>query len=278
MHKSVVIITGASRGIGRCLAETLGTAGMTVVATARSVDDLADVPASLKLVMDVTNIASIQAAVDQVASTYGRVDVLVNNAGIGQRGAIEDVSEAEVQHSFDVNVYGPLRLIRAVVPIMRRQRSGRIINVSSVVSQMGIPLMGVYCATKSALETLSDSLRIELAPFGIDVVLVEPGLIATNFSSRAQTLSERVRTDTLSAYSPIYQGGMGFNAAANGRAANPLVVAEVIQKAINAPHPKPRYQAPSHARWIWRLWPMFHGLGEYILTHRLQNALTKPKK
>lgn len=187
MYK-VVLITGCSTGIGRDLAQRLTLSGYTVVATARKVETLDDLPAALKLPLDVTQSESVDDAVARTLQQFGRIDVLINNAGYTMLGALEEVSEEQTQHVFDVNVFGTLRMIRAVVPHMRKQRAGRIINISSIAGKLSTPVNGTYSATKFALEALSDALKLELAPFKIQVVLIEPGAIKTHFDNKPRCM------------------------------------------------------------------------------------------
>ncbi|MDA8195369.1 MAG: SDR family oxidoreductase [Thermaerobacter sp.] len=279
MAQRVVLITGCSSGIGRALAARLHRAGFTVVATARRGEDLADVPAATRLQLDVTSQASVDDAVAETVRRHGQIDVLVNNAGYGQRGAVEEVSNAETEAAYAVNVHGVLRMIRAVLPTMRQSGSGRIINVSSVAGKISLPLMGVYCSTKFALEALSDSLRVELGVFGIRVVVIEPGMIATRFSETAQTVSRRVLTNGDSPYAPLYQEGMNLTNRVKGRGARPDSVARVIERAIRAPRPKARYQAPASAVWMVRLLPAAHWVGfEYWLSRGLRKTLGQPRQ
>jgi len=189
-----VLITGCSSGIGRDLAQRLTTSGYTVVATARKAETLDDLPAALKLPLDVTQAESVKQAVDCALQRFGRIDVLVNNAGYALPGAIEEISDEQIHQLFDVNVFGVIRMIRAVVPHMRHQGAGRIINMSSIAGKRAIPVNGTYCATKFALEALSDALRLELAPFGIQVVLIEPGSIKTQFAVTAQARAQAMMT------------------------------------------------------------------------------------
>jgi NADP-dependent 3-hydroxy acid dehydrogenase YdfG len=147
----IVLITGCSTGIGRDLAQTLTQAGYTVVATARQVEALQGVDAALKLTLDVTRPDSIHEAVEQTIQRFGRIDVLVNNAGYAVRGAVEEVPVEQAQQMFDVNVFGVMRVVQAVVPHMRQQNSGRIINISSVVGKLVTPANGTYSAAKFAL-------------------------------------------------------------------------------------------------------------------------------
>ncbi|MBK8459377.1 MAG: SDR family NAD(P)-dependent oxidoreductase [Micropruina sp.] len=150
----VVLVTGCSSGIGRTTAKTLAHAGYAVVATARNLDDLADLDAGLKLPLDVTRQASVDAALVALMERYGRIDALINNAGYAVLGAIEEVPDDAVRHLYDVNVFGVLRMIRAVAPVMRAQRSGRIVLLSSVAGKLPTPANGVYASSKAAIEAL----------------------------------------------------------------------------------------------------------------------------
>ena len=169
-----------------------------MIATARRVEDLADLAAAgcRTLPLDVTDEASMRAAVDAIEAAHGRIDVLVNNAGYSQSGAVESVPLARTRAQFETNVFGPLRLTQLVLPGMRRRRAGRIVNVSSMGGRLVFPGGGVYHASKYAVEALSDALRYELRPFGIAVVLIEPGLIRTNF---AATVGAKLSTLTADA-------------------------------------------------------------------------------
>ena len=261
---SVVLITGCSTGIGRAAASHLASRGYTVIATARRVEDLADlaVAGCRTLPLDVTDEASMRAAVDAVEAAHGRVDVLVNNAGYSQSGAVESVPLARTRAQFETNVFGPLRLTQLVLPGMRRRRAGRIVNVSSMGGRLVFPGGGVYHASKYAVEALSDALRYELRPFGIAVVLIEPGLIRTNF---AATVGAKLSTltadadadgaptgDATAVYADFNDVVARGTAAAYERgpmarmAGEPLDVARVIAGAIEAPRPRARYTvAPS---------------------------------
>ena len=251
----VVLITGCSSGIGRATAAHLAAAGHTVIATARRVDDLADlaVAGCRTLALDVTDEASMRAAVDAVEATHGRIDVLVNNAGYSQSGAVESVPLARTRAQFETNVFGPLRLTQLVLPGMRRRGAGRIVNVSSMGGKLVFPGGGVYHASKYALEALSDALRYELRSFGIAVVLIEPGLIKTNFAATVGTrlsgLAAEAPTasDAAVVYADFNDTVARGTAAAYERgpmarmAGEPIDVARVIAKAIAAPRPRARY-------------------------------------
>jgi NAD(P)-dependent dehydrogenase (short-subunit alcohol dehydrogenase family) len=189
-HSKAVLITGCSSGIGRATALRLARAGWTVYASARRLESLAELQsAGLKtLALDVTDEESMRAAVDGVERDCGAVGVLINNAGYSQSGAIETVPLEVARRQFETNVFGAMRLAQLVVPNMRAQRWGKIVNVGSMGGRLTFPGGGYYHATKHALEALSDALRFELQGFGIDVILLEPGLIRTDFG-RAATAS-----------------------------------------------------------------------------------------
>jgi NAD(P)-dependent dehydrogenase (short-subunit alcohol dehydrogenase family) len=236
-----VLITGCSTGIGRDLAGQLTRAGYQVVATARHVQALNDVPAALKLPLDVTQPESVHQAVEKTLECFGRIDVLVNNAGYAVRGAVEEISDAQVQAMFDANVFGAMRMIRAVAPQMRKQKAGRIINISSIAGKRSTPANGTYSASKFALEALSDALRLELAPFGIQVVLIEPGSIKTHFVATADAHAQAIVSNPASPYQTLYQQSDQFAAGMRQNAPGPEAVSQAIQQAIETAQPKARY-------------------------------------
>ncbi|GAB3410769.1 SDR family oxidoreductase [Haloparvum alkalitolerans] len=186
--QKTVLITGCSSGIGRATARAFNDEGWTVYATARNPADaqtLGDEGCELAT-LDVTDQADVDRVVDRILDEEGAIDCLVNNAGYGQFGPLEDVPTEKVHEQFDVNVYGPHRLIRAVLPHMRREREGTIVNLSSVAGRVAFPGGGVYSGSKFAVEAMSDALRGEVSEYGIDVVVVEPGPVKTGFSERAE--------------------------------------------------------------------------------------------
>ncbi len=237
----VILITGCSTGIGRDLVQRLSTAGYAVVATARKVETLEGVDAACKLPLDVTQPDSINAGVECTFQRFGRIDVLVNNAGYAVRGAIEETSDREVQEMFDANVFGVMRLIRAVVPHMREQKGGRIINISSLAGKRSTPANGAYSASKFALEALSDALRLEVAPFGIQVVVIEPGSIKTQFMATAQAHTPSSASSPTSPYRNLYRQSEQFAANMQCNQPGPEAVSRVIQQVIEAEKPKARY-------------------------------------
>ena len=239
----VALVTGASSGIGEATARQLAAAGFTVYAAARRAERMQELAAAgiHPLAMDVTDDASMQAGVQAILTEQGRIDVLVNNAGYGSYGALEDVPMAEARAQMEVNVFGAARLTQLVLPAMRAQRSGTIVNVTSMGGKITTPLGAWYHATKFALEALSDCLRMEVAPFGIDVVVIEPGGIRTEWSGIA---ADKVRAVSSSGpYAP--QG----NAVATSltsestqrRSSPPELIARTITKAVTAQRPKTRY-------------------------------------
>lgn len=237
----VVLITRCSTGIGHDLAQRLTEAGYCVVATARNAETLECLPIALKISLDVTQSDSIQRAVSQTVATFGCIDVLVNNAGYAQFGAVEEIPVEKVEQMFDVNVFGTLRMIRAVLPHMRSRRSGRIINISSVTGKFCTPANGTYSASKFALEALSDALRLEVAPFGIHVVVIEPGMVKTHFHETLQAHARTILTNPQSPYRTLYQVNEKLWAIAAKGEAQPEVVSRVIRQAIETRRPKARY-------------------------------------
>lgn len=186
----VWLITGSSTGFGRALAEAALAQGDRVIATARNVSQIQDLehnyPKTAKAVrLDVTDQTSIQTAVQSGLEAFERIDVLVNNAGYGLMGAIEEVSDQQIRNQFETNVFGLLNVTRVVIPLLRQQGSGHILNISSVGGRMTVPRLGLYHASKFAVEGLSESLAQELKSFGIKVVVIEPGGFATNFEDRS---------------------------------------------------------------------------------------------
>jgi NAD(P)-dependent dehydrogenase (short-subunit alcohol dehydrogenase family) len=252
-----VLVTGCSTGIGRATAEHLAQRGWTVYATARRPETISGLRGCKTLALDVCDEASIRAAVDAVERAEGAVGVLVNNAGYGQEGAFEETPMAEVRRQFETNVFGLIRLTQLVLPGMRRQRWGRIVNLSSMGGRLTLPGGAFYHATKYAVEALSDALRFEVKPFGVDVVVVEPGPIRTQFGDTAIAAVQRVsRTDSPYAefnrvlaqrIKEAYEGPMGRFALP------PEAVAKVIETAITADRPRTRYVVTFAARFLMAL-------------------------
>ncbi|NUP47942.1 MAG: SDR family NAD(P)-dependent oxidoreductase [Catenulispora sp.] len=194
---SVFFITGAPRGLGLEIARAAAERGHTVVATARDADAVrAALPAATALPLDVTDAGQARAAVEAAVAAHGRIDVLVNNAGYGMFGAVEEVSDAEARAIFDANVFGLLTVTRAVLPVMRAQRSGRVLNIGSIAGFFNAPGPGLYGATKFAVDGISEAMRGELEPLGILTTVVEPGALRTGFfGDRSFRFAEQVIGD-----------------------------------------------------------------------------------
>ncbi len=255
-----VLITGCSSGIGEASARRLAKAGWPVYATARRLESIEHLAASgCKLLqLDVTDEDSMRSAVDEVEREHGALGALVNNAGYSQSGAIETVSSDEVQRQFQTNVFGVISMCQLVLPGMRSQRHGRIVNVSSMGANFTFPGGGLYHASKYALEAISDALRFEVRGFGIDVVVLQPGLILTRFGQAASASIDSLppNGDGAGPY-----GAFNETVAKASREAyeNPLfarfggppeVVAKAIERAIGARRPRPRYRITPSAHML----------------------------
>ena len=245
----VILITGTAYGIGRSTAEYLLDKGHIVFGGDILVEEnlyLNDI-GGIALEMDVTNQEHIDKAVQQIINEHGRIDVLVNNAGLGVYGAIEEVTMEDAYYQYDVNLFGLARVTKSVLPHMREQKSGTIINISSVLGETYGPLAGWYLSSKHALEGWSDALRVELKEFDIDVVIVQPGAINTNFFNVSRSYLDKYKQD--SNYTHLY--GEPVADSENSVLSNqsePIVIAKVINKAINAKNPKTRYSAGAYSK------------------------------
>jgi short-subunit dehydrogenase len=241
--KQVVFITGASSGIGKVMAQYLAGQSFIVYAAARRVEkmqDLAQQGINI-LSMDVTDENSMAQGIQHIIDREGRIDVLVNNAGFGSYGAIEDVPLADARYQLEVNVMGAARLIQLVLPYMREQRSGRIINISSIGGKVSMPLGAWYHASKFALEAISDALRNEVKPFGIDVVVIEPGGIQSEWSDIA--VGNGLKNSSEGVYKNMAAKFAEANSKFKNKLSDPIVIAKLVWKAIIAPVPKTRYAA-----------------------------------
>jgi short-subunit dehydrogenase len=246
----IVLITGATAGIGRETALFLANQGHHVIATGRKVTELDKLRAEAAgtgrlstLALDVTSAESIASAVrevDQLTGGHG-LDVLVNNAGFGVLGPSAEITDAEMRRQYETNVFGLMAVTRAFLPRMLERKSGRIINVSSVGGRLTLPYFGVYNSTKYAVESLSDALRYELRPFGIDVSLIEPGVIRTNFEATAAGNLQSMKGGAYAAALGKYEE---MSKLADRFASNPIVIAKAIGRAIRARRPAARYVAP----------------------------------
>jgi NAD(P)-dependent dehydrogenase (short-subunit alcohol dehydrogenase family) len=258
--QQVALVTGASSGIGQATAELLASSGFVVFGTSRNPEKAARSYQWLSL--DVHSDVSVEAAVQSLLDQAGRIDLLVNNAGYSQVGSIEESSIADTQAQFDTNVFGAMRMIKAILPIMRQQGSGRIINVSSVVGQVAPPYVGVYAASKFALEGLSEALRAEVRPFGIHVSMVEPAFVKTHITSLPPT-------NPLAIYTSGRLAATHLLATNLAKGMKPSVVARVILHAATTTQPRLRYLVGRDAKLLVALkrllsGPLFERMGRRI--------------
>ena len=267
-----VLVTGCSSGIGRATAERLAGAGWNVYASARRIDSIAELEASgcRLLALDVTDEDSMAAAVRTVEEAEGAVGVLVNNAGYSQSGAIETLTGEQVHRQYETNVFGLIRMSQLVLPGMRRQRFGKIVNVSSMGANFTFPGGGLYHSTKYAVEAISDALRFEVKGFGVDVIILQPGIIRTGFSDAAvASIGEgdagddpyaRFNRAVAKATAKVYEEGPVARLGGG-----PDVVARAVERALMAAKPKARYRVTASAKLLTgqralmgdRLWERF---------------------
>jgi NAD(P)-dependent dehydrogenase (short-subunit alcohol dehydrogenase family) len=268
MSSRAVLITGCSSGIGAATAAHLADKGWTVYATARRVETLTDLEAKgcRTLPLDVTDEASCRAAVEAVEAAEGAVGVLINNAGYSQSGAVESVPDERVRAQFDTNVFGLLTMCRLVLPKMREQRWGKIVNVSSMGGRFTFPGGGVYHASKHAVEALSDALRFEVKGFGVDVIIIEPGIIRTSFGETAAREIDAGTRDP-GPYGEFNQAVAEATAGVYERGplrrlgGPPEPVARKIERAITARSPRTRYTVTPSARVLITLRSFLRGGG-----------------
>ena len=234
--KRVIFITGASSGIGKATAEFLSEKGFKVYGTGRN-PKRAKRSYSL-LPMDVCDTESVRKAVEGILAEEGRIDVLINNAGMGITGPIEDTPTEEMKRVFDTNFFGPIEVMKAVLPGMRERKNGLIINITSIAGYMGLPFRGVYSATKGALELITESARMELKSFGVEVTNIAPGDFATNIASGRYHAP--VKED--SAYKEIYQKSLDLMDSHVDQGGDPVKMAKKIYEVIQSPAPDVHYK------------------------------------
>jgi short-subunit dehydrogenase len=258
MKALTILITGATSGIGRHAALHLAARGHRVIATGRSARALEELkkatPAGARLetlqldVTDKDSIAAAHAAVNEMTGGVG-LDVLVNNAGYGTLGPTELITDDDMRAQYEVNVFGLMAVTRAFLPAMRARGAGRLINVSSLGGRYTLPLFGVYNSTKFAVESLSDGLRMELAPFGVHVSLIEPGVIDTGFTDRSMTEASKYRRPD-SPYAPVLDRADDMRKMSDRTAVGPECIARAIEQAATARRPRARYMAPLRAQFM----------------------------
>lgn len=232
----VVFITGGSSGIGRSMGTFLHEKGYKVYGTSRNPERVTGSVFPL-VQLDVRDEESIARAIQTVVEKEGRLDILINNAGVGITGAIEEVPTAEILNNFETNVFGPIAVIKAALPTMRNQKSGLIINVTSIAGYMGLPFRGYYSSSKGALELITESLRMELKPFGIEVTNVAPGDFATNIAAGRYHAPVKEK----SPYEEVYKLSLDMMNEHVDDGGDPIEMAQAIYKIIQTPKPKVRY-------------------------------------
>ncbi len=237
MQQQVVLITGGSSGIGKSIGTYLKSAGHTVYGTTRKVENYPDFKIFPLLELDVRETDSISKAIHRLIEKEGRIDVLINNAGVGITGPLEETPHKEIANAFDINFHGPLHMIKAVLPQMRTQKKGLIINITSIAGYMGLPYRGVYSASKGALEIITEAIRMETKDFGVHITNLAPGAFATNiaagrFHTAAKEGSPYLQyAHTLEAINDSVDDGE-----------DPVEVGKMVLKIMNTPRPRIHYK------------------------------------
>lgn len=275
----VVLITGATDGLGKAAAILLAERGYRVYAAGRSPEKQAQLDQLAKaknlplqsLELDVTSDGSVRTAVQKILSEAGAIDILINNAGLGYMAVLEELKMEDFRSQFETNVFGVLRVTQAVLPHMRERRSGRILMISSVAGLVSPPTYGAYSSSKHALEGLSNALRLELYPFNIEVVLIEPGYIVTNFQQTATELAKPyVDGSKSSPYAKIYSGAWtGANKGRGASKTTPEDCARVMLRAIQTSSPNPRYGVTPLARTV--------KFGKRFLSDKMLDSILRKK-
>jgi len=273
----VALVTGASSGIGEAVARRLLETGWRVAMTARREDRLVNLvklldvagDRTLTLVGDVTNPTDRQRWVQRTYERWGRIDALINNAGYGQRGPIELVPIEAIRSNFETNFFSLIALTQLVIPLMRGRGQGRIVNIGSVAGRIARPFSSVYDATKHALNAVSDGLRGELHPFGIAVVVIQPGFITTEFTEAANRASGEV-LQHMGVYSEAWERLQAGIHRLKRIAGTPDTIAALVEQALTAPRPRARYSGPKHAKLFLAL--------RWLLPDRLFDAAFRTRR
>ena len=242
----IALITGSSKGIGKEIALALSENGYKVYASMRTPGNCQFASETLiPIELDVTNKESISSAVQQIIENEGHIDILINNAGFGLYAPVDLATEEEIHHQFDVNVYGAIRVIQEVVPYMRKQRSGKIINMSSIAGIISNPFMGIYSATKHAIEAISESLAYSLSAWNIHVSVVEPGAVATHFSDSMREGSKLTPDNPYEPFSSQFRTRLDRRLS---EGQNPKEIGELLVKICEETEPSFRYQTSERIR------------------------------
>jgi NAD(P)-dependent dehydrogenase (short-subunit alcohol dehydrogenase family) len=244
----VVLITGASSGVGQATAQLLSQHGFAVFGTSRNPSNADSVPGVQMLPLDVRGDDSVRACVEAVVNRSGRLDVLINNAGYELAGAVEELSSDEVKAQFETNFFGVIRMVNAVLPLMRQQRRGHIVNVSSLAGLTAIPFLGIYSASKFALEGYTEALRQEVKPFNIQVSMTEAGFLRTPMMNHRQVAARR-----MAEYDTWRQRALNAIRASEDKAPGPDVVADTLLEIISSSSPRLRYLIGQQAKSVIRL-------------------------
>ena len=277
--QQTVLITGATDGLGRAAALLLAGKGYRVFAAGRSAEKRAELDrlaANKKLPLeslelDVCDDSSVNRAVQEVLQKASSIDVLINNAGVGLMAVAEELKLDDLRRLYETNIFGLLRVTQAVLPHMRARKSGRVLMLSSVAGILTPPTYGAYSSSKHAVEALSNALRLELYPFSIDVILIEPGYIMTNFQQTTKDLAESyIEGSTGSPYAKIYEGAIaGATSSRRESKTTPEDCARVILNAIESGHPKARYTVTPLAKWA--------AFGRRVLPDTLMDSFLRRK-
>ena len=277
--QQTVLITGATDGLGRAAALLLAGKGYRVFAAGRSAEKRAELDrlaANKKLPLeslelDVCDDSSVNRAVQEVLQKASSIDVLINNAGVGLMAVAEELKLDDLRRLYETNIFGLLRVTQAVLPHMRARKSGRVLMLSSVAGILTPPTYGAYSSSKHAVEALSNALRLELYPFNIDVILIEPGYIMTNFQQTAKDFAESyIEGSTGSPYAKIYEGAIaGATSSRRESKTTPEDCAQVILNAIESGHPKARYTVTPLAKWA--------AFGRRVLPDTLMDSFLRRK-
>jgi NAD(P)-dependent dehydrogenase (short-subunit alcohol dehydrogenase family) len=232
----IILITGGSSGLGKAIGEFLHHKGFIVYGTSRNPENITNSVFPL-IALDVRNVESIEAAVAKVISISGRLDVVINNAGVGIIGPLEEIPTAEIRNNFETNLFGPIEVMKAVLPHMREQKSGLIINITSIAGYMGLPYRAVYSASKGALEYVTEAVRMEVRPFGIEITNVAPGEFSTNIAAHRY----HVPVSETSVYQSYGKTVALINEQVGG-GDDPIQMAHAIFKIINTAKPNVHYK------------------------------------